>query len=77
MIVSKKKPKTERTGFGARLRAIREAKGLTQEAVAEAAGMQYQSVARMERGDAENPTLRTLRSLASALGCSLAELVGE
>jgi transcriptional regulator with XRE-family HTH domain len=62
------KRKKETTGFGARLRSIREAKGLTQEQVAERAGMAYQAVARIERGDADNPTWKTVQKLAEALG---------
>lgn len=64
--------------LGDRVRARRKELGLSQEAVAEAAGMKnYQALARIERGKGENPTLATLRHLAAALQWSVAELIGE
>lgn len=64
--VAKRKP--AKTGFGTRLRTIREAKGLTQEQLAERVGMAYQAIARIERGDSDNPTWSTVQKLAEALG---------
>lgn len=61
--------------FGERVRAIREAAGLTQQEVAKAAGMPYQALAKIERGATDNPTLRTIRALAKALGVGAGELV--
>jgi len=54
------------TGFGERLRAIREKKGLTLAAVGEAAGLHFQAIARLERGEVE-PTWPTVLKLAEAL----------
>lgn len=52
--------------FGRRLRALREERGWTQTVLGERAGMGYQEVARIERGERE-PTWGTVRKLASAL----------
>ncbi len=62
---------------GVRARERREELGLSQVSVAEAAGMRYQALARIERGEADNPTLKTLRALAAALSWTVAELIGE
>lgn len=56
--------------FGRRLRELREAAGLTLAALGERAGMSYQNVARLERGD-RDPTWPTLIRLADALGVGL------
>lgn len=53
--------------FGARLRALRDAAELTQAALAEKAGIQVNSIARLERG-AYQPTWITVLKLAEALG---------
>ncbi len=55
----------------ARLRAE---SGLTQEAVAERAGLTQQYLSSLERGQ-RNPTVETLWALAQALGVSHVELV--
>src|SRR5919202_5773583 len=56
--------------FGARLRRLREAAGLTQEALAERAGLSPNAVGALERGDRRHPHPGTLRALADALGLS-------
>lgn len=70
-------PKPAPDTLGSRVRARREALGLSQTDVATACQMQYQSLARIERGAVDNPTLKTLRLLAKALNCTVAELIGE
>jgi len=55
------------SGFGARLRQLREAAGLTQEGLAEQAGMHRFGIAKLERGERE-PAWATVQSLAKALG---------
>jgi transcriptional regulator with XRE-family HTH domain len=57
----------ERTGFGAKLKAIREAKGLTQQQLAETAGMNRYGLAKLEQGVTE-PYWPTVLKLANALG---------
>ena len=55
------------TGFGKRLRELRTAAELTQEALGAKAGMRYQAIAKLERGTGE-PTWPTVLKLAAALG---------
>ncbi|NBC13396.1 MAG: helix-turn-helix domain-containing protein [Gammaproteobacteria bacterium] len=55
------------------LRAWREHLGLTQQQVAEAAGMQQSALARLESG-ANQPRQATLKGLADAMGLSVAQL---
>lgn len=69
-----------RKGFGARLgariRARREALGLTQAALAERANLTSNYVGVLERG-LKLPTLDTLNTLAKALETTLVELLGD
>jgi transcriptional regulator with XRE-family HTH domain len=62
--------------LGARLRARREALGLTQAALAERASLTSNYVGVLERG-LKIPTIETLMTLAKALETTLAELVGD
>jgi transcriptional regulator with XRE-family HTH domain len=55
------------SAFGVRLRQLREAAGLSQEALAERAGLHRFGVAKLERGERE-PSWATVRALAKALG---------
>ncbi len=55
------------------LRGLRESQGRSQEALAHAAGIAVNSLRRIEYGQS-NPTWTTVRTLAAALGISLAEL---
>jgi transcriptional regulator with XRE-family HTH domain len=71
---SQKMPKKRET-LASRLRAKREAAGLTWVALAKAAGCSEDQIARLESGRAVSPSLRTLRGLAAALGCTVGELV--
>ena len=56
--------------FGSQLRALREAAGLTQEELAERAGVTSYAVSALERGRRQRPYPHTVRSLADALGAS-------
>lgn len=56
-----------RTNFGKRLRELRIAASMTQEALGTKAGMRYQAIAKLERGVGE-PTWPTVLKLAAALG---------
>src|SRR5690349_8402856 len=56
--------------FGERLRRLRIAAGLTQEALAEQAGLSVRGVADLERGARRFPRADTMRRLADALGLS-------
>lgn len=61
--------------FGARVRAFREAKGLGQTELAKKSGMLPQTLAKLERGTANNPTLKTIRALAAVLGVTPCKLI--
>lgn len=60
--------------MGIRLRELRQARRLTQEALAERAGLSYKFVGELERGRG-NPTLTTLAALADALGVHVTDLL--
>lgn len=60
----------EGTGFAARLKALREAKGLSQAELAAAAGLALGGVTKLEQGHRE-PSWATALALSEALGCSL------
>jgi transcriptional regulator with XRE-family HTH domain len=67
--------------FGARLKELREAKGLTQEALARAAEVSVSSVSKLEQRDLD-PSWSTVQALAAALGVdctafAVAEPVGD
>jgi predicted ATPase/DNA-binding XRE family transcriptional regulator len=59
--------------FGEQLRRLREAAGLTQEALAERAGLTGKAVGALERGKRQYPYPHTVRALADALGLDDAE----
>ena len=59
--------------LGKRIREIRKTRGLSQEKLAERAGISAQYVRNIERG-VENPTLDLLLRLAEALKVSLGEM---
>jgi predicted ATPase/DNA-binding XRE family transcriptional regulator len=61
-----------KTHFGARVRRLREASGLTQEELAGRAGLTRNAVSLLERGERRRPHPHTVRALADAL-----ELSGE
>ncbi len=54
--------------FGVHLRRLRDAAGLTQEELAEKAGLSAKGVSDLERGKRRHPYPHTVRSLADALG---------
>ena len=59
--------------FGARVRELRLAQGLTQEDLAEHCGLFRTYMSRIETG-AANPTLAMIDALATSLGVPIAEL---
>jgi transcriptional regulator with XRE-family HTH domain len=60
---------------GARLKQLRQARRLTQEQLAERAGLSYKFIGEVERGRG-NPTLTTLAAMSEALGVGLGDLLG-
>ncbi|MFF1410896.1 helix-turn-helix domain-containing protein [Streptomyces sp. NPDC058289] len=64
-------------GFAARLHALRTGAGLSQEALAQAAGLSVRALSDLERGRSRGPQRRTVQALATALrldGAAAAEL---
>ena len=66
----KRIPERGATPFGARLRRLREAAGLTQEQLASKAGLTPKAISVLERGERKRPYPHTVRALADALGLS-------
>lgn len=62
--------------LGAAIRHLRRQQGLSQQALAEKSGLSRNFVAQIERGESL-PTVATLRRLATALGITSSELLGE
>jgi transcriptional regulator with XRE-family HTH domain len=63
-----------RISFGVHLRKLRLSKGLTQEKLADRAGMHFTYVGQIERGK-RNPSLINLHKLAKALGVNGGQLL--
>ena len=63
--------------LGQRIRGMREERGLTQQAVAEIAGVATDMVSRLENGRYTSPGLRTLLRIADALGVPLASVMPD
>src|SRR5687767_6983223 len=59
---------------GARIRALREGRGLSQRDLASAAGVSHTTLSQIERGEA-SPTLAVAGRIASGLGLSLSRLL--
>jgi transcriptional regulator with XRE-family HTH domain len=59
---------------GTRLKQLRQAHRLTQEQLAERAGLSYKFIGEVERGRG-NPTLTTLAAISEALGVGLVDLL--
>lgn len=59
--------------LGSRIRTLRKARHLTQQQLAEHAGLNYKYVGAVERGE-ENPSLKVLAAIANGLGIELRDL---
>jgi transcriptional regulator with XRE-family HTH domain len=66
-------PDTGRRVFGERIRALRQDRGLSQERLAEMAGVHRTYLSSLERGE-RNVSLDNIYAIAEALGVSPAEL---
>src|SRR5215218_10771107 len=69
-----KPPMKQQAGasFGARLKALREAAGFTQEELATIAGLSVHAVSALERGERRRPQAETVRALSAALDLPVA-----
>jgi ribosome-binding protein aMBF1 (putative translation factor) len=54
--------------IGLQIRDLRETAGLTQKKLADRLGVSQQVIARLESGEADNPTVSTLERIAKATG---------
>jgi transcriptional regulator with XRE-family HTH domain len=64
------------TALGRVVRALRTERGLSQEAVAHAAGISVPYLSDVERG-VRNPSLEILSAVAGALGMALSDLIAR
>jgi transcriptional regulator with XRE-family HTH domain len=60
-----------------RLKELRKERKLTQQKLAEKAGLSFNAITKIEQGAAEYPTLKTLLKLANVFDIGLDELVGR
>jgi transcriptional regulator with XRE-family HTH domain len=74
--VTKRQKASARERFAKTLRAAREGQGLSQEALAGAAGLHRTYVGSVERGE-RNISIDNIERLAEALGVSVASLLEE
>tara|TARA_B100000678_G_scaffold291620_1_gene309912 strand:+ start:9340 stop:9549 length:210 start_codon:yes stop_codon:yes gene_type:complete len=65
-----------RKRFGARVRALREEKGWSQEELADRSGLHRTYISSVERG-IRNPTITVVEQIAAALTFSMSELVAN
>ena len=64
------RPAAQPTSFGTQLRKLREHSGLTQEQLAERAGLTANAISALERGERRHPYPHTVQALAEALALS-------
>ncbi len=62
-----------RKGLGKRIRFLRKSERLTQEQLAEKAGLCYKYIGEIERGEV-NPSLKSMVEVAAALGVNIQNL---
>jgi transcriptional regulator with XRE-family HTH domain len=67
--------KKELPAFAVRLKALREARGLSQAELAEAAGLHLSVVFKIEQGVRDDPAWSTVQALAEALGVEVTAFV--
>lgn len=67
----------EEHALAAALQTARKRAGLTQQELCDKAGISYSTLAKIERGAIKAPSVFTIYSIASVLGITLDELVGD
>jgi len=63
--------------LGERVRLARKSRGLTQETVAEKAGLRQGAISNIENGTNPNPGFWLVLKIADAIGCELTEIVPD
>jgi transcriptional regulator with XRE-family HTH domain len=66
--------KDRKLRFGANVRKLRQARGMSIEGLAEAAGVHFTALSSIERGESD-PRLHTIASLGEALEADVPELL--
>jgi len=64
-------------GLGKRLQTARQQGGLTQQQLCQKANLSFSTLTKIERGAIKAPSIFTIQAIATALGQSLDELVGQ
>ncbi len=67
----------DEVGLGKRLQEARKNAGFTQQDLCQRAHLSYSTLAKIERGAIKSPSVFTIQSIASALGTTLSELMGD
>lgn len=62
---------------GQKLKRLRQSRLLSREELAEKAGTHRDHIGRLERGEIEEPRMRTIRKLVEALGVEPSDLLAE
>ncbi|MFI9505622.1 helix-turn-helix domain-containing protein [Nocardia sp. NPDC052566] len=62
--------------LGARLQSVRKRRGMTQKELAQASGVSFSLIRKVEQGEREDIRIDTLRRLAVALECPVTSLLG-
>jgi transcriptional regulator with XRE-family HTH domain len=63
--------------IGDRVRELRDSKGLTQPKLAHMAGITERALRDLEKGETKNPSMATVKGLATALGVPQEDLLGD
>ena len=64
-----------KTRLGNQIKSLRESKGLSQGDIEKRTGIKREYISKIETGDLENPTYKTLQKLAKGIGVSVIELI--
>lgn len=67
----------DEVGLGEALQSARKQAGLTQQELCQKAGLSYSTLAKIERGAIKAPSIFTIHRIATVLGISLGDLVGD
>ncbi len=67
----------DEVSLGRRLQNARKQAGLTQQELCQKADLSYSTLAKIERGAIKAPSIFTIQSIATALGVSLTDLMGD